>query len=164
MCRSTLELKEGGGEMDEFFVWDSKKFWKFLRKHLEVRYVYLALVVNGIAVYWINLQEGGTAGATTSGIVQLCVSGALAGFTVPYTKRKARFLGYGDAYFYGSIAMASFVTLVGLIAHFVFRTPDLFWTVVWNFGLNAVAGATLVALKRNKRFFPLMYRRGIDWL
>lgn len=125
-----------------------------MRNHFDIRFLLLALVVNGGVVFFLNLSEGGASGASVSGIVQLFVSGGLAGFTVPYTKRNALHKRALVAYRRGSLYMASFVAGFGFLLHWWFGTPELLGTVTWNFFLNAVAGALLVYLKRNMEKLP----------
>jgi len=125
-----------------------------MRNHFDIRFLLLALFVNGGVVFFINVSEGGTSSASISGIVQLFVSGGLAGFTVPYTKRNATVEKASTAYRRGSLYMATFVAGFGFLLHWWFETPELLGTVIWNFCLNAVAGALLVYLKRNTGNLP----------
>jgi hypothetical protein len=129
-----------------------------MKTHFDVRFLLLALIINGGAVFFINLYEGGASGASISGIVQLAVSGGLAGFTIPYTRRSALMSSTSVAYRRGSLYMATFVAGIGGLLHWWFETPELFGTIMWNFCLNASAGATLVYLKRNSETLPLPLR------
>ena len=88
-----------------------------MRKHFDCRLALLALLFNGGIVFWINFFEGGSLGASVSLLIQLVVSGSLAGFTIPFSKNMAYTKGTGRAYFWGSFVMALFVATVGGIAH-----------------------------------------------
>jgi hypothetical protein len=123
-------------------------------KKFDIRFVLLSVLINGGAVFYINLSEGGAGGAGISGIVQLFVSGRLAGFTVPYAVRKASLPNVVMAYFYSSLVTATFVATVGWLIHYIFLTPDLAGTVIWNFCVNAFSFAGIVWLKRNISRLP----------
>lgn len=127
------------------------------------KFLLFAFVANVVAVFWINFFEGGAKEAGVSSIVQACVSLGLAGFTGPYTKKKAKLFGY-DSYFYGAVCMASFVTTVGGLLHWIACTPGLWWTIAWNFGMNFFSGALLIYAKRNVKKFWSPIQTIINWL
>ena len=120
------------------------------KRKFDFRFVLIALLVNGGAVFVINLGEGGGSGASLAGVVQLLVSGGVAGFSIPYTIRNSLLQSSALAYLRGGFVMASAVATIGWATHFFFETPDLFGTVLWNFALNFVGGSIIVWSKRNQ--------------
>ena len=125
-----------------------------MRKFFDWRYLLVAVIVNGVPVFFINLEEGGRAGASLSGLVQFFVSASMAGFSMPYCVRNALRPDAVSAYFRSSLVMAVGVATYGGLIHYVAHTPDLTGTIVWNFGLNICAGAVTVFLKRNETNLP----------
>ena len=128
-------------------------------KKFQLRYLILATVFNGLVVFFINLSEGGNIRAGGSGMVQLWVSASMAGFSIPYAVTHAVRPKLALALFHSSFVMATAVMLWGLLWHWLFSTPELFGTTVWNFSLNATAGLIIVYLKRNMISLPPLLRK-----
>lgn len=133
------------------------------KRWFDWRYAVLSLVVNGIAIYLINADES-QSGIQTHTIVQAFVSVVLAPFSMAYTLRKVAHESTFWAYFFGSFVMATAVAFIGGIAHWAFDTPDLFWTVVWNFGINVFGGSVAVGFRRNYNRLSPWIRWWIDRL
>ncbi len=124
------------------------------------KYLLLAWFFNGVAVFIINQNEGGVAGASMAALVQFGVS-TLAGYSVPFCQKHVFDRPIAKAYFYGSLTMALVIASAGALAHFIFQTPDYWSTVAWNFWLNLVGGFVLVSCKRSNAFVTRRLRHSV---
>lgn len=129
------------------------------------RFFVIILIGNGLIVFGINyFASGVTTMATKAGVVQMILSGVIAGFTFPYTKLVARKTNWITAYGQGALLVASGAGLCGLIVHGYFATPNISATIAWIFFSNCIGSSLLIFSKRSHKQLPTSWQKMNDML